>query len=111
VNKVAGLNTYAVLLFVYCPSAFKAIERSARNLVSTLCWRTSELRNDKLMDAPAREAGTPALPLTCICTCTFVCGNIPRNVCGMCEANVPAECEITRRHTWFQLVNHTRKTH
>ena len=98
-SKVAGLNTYAVLLFVYCPSAFKAIDRSSRNLVSTLCWRTFQLRNDNTMDAAAREAGAPVLPLTCtnICTCTVVCGNIPRNVCDMCEAAVPAECEITRR--------------
>jgi hypothetical protein len=99
VSKAAGLNTYAMLLFVYSPSAFKARDRSARNFVSTLCWRTSQLRNDDMMDVPAREAGAPAPPLTYICTCTFVCGNIPRNVCDMCEANVPAECEITRRHT------------
>jgi len=52
-----------------------------------------------MMDAPAREAGAPALPLTFLCTCTFVCCNIPRNVRGMFEANVPAECEITRRRT------------
>lgn len=56
-SKAAGLNTYAMLLFVYCPSAFKAIDRSARNLVATLSWRVSQLRNDNMMDAQLVRQG------------------------------------------------------
>ena len=83
-SKAAGLNTYAMLLFVYCPSAFKAIDRSARNLVSTLCWRVSQLRNDNMMDAQLVRQGRQYCHLHVqICKCVFVCGNIPRNVCDM----------------------------
>jgi len=37
---------------------------------------------------------------------SVVCGNTSQYMCGMCEANVPAEYEITRRYTCLQLVNH-----
>ena len=88
---------YAVLLFVYCSSLFKAIERSTRNLVLTLCWRTSYLRNENMMDVQVRKAGAPVLLLVRVST--FMVTYLAK-VRGICEANVPVECEIARRHTY-----------